>query len=273
MMHLQWFADADPNGTNFEEASSETEYEVLVKGQDEMPVEPSKESPESQKLSREEILQKLADAESARAKLSTQADSTTLLAQGFEKLNQTLSKQPAQQQLPLQETDEQFTKRFKETFLDDPAGMNEEFINRTLRDRLLPDIQQIMANNRVYSKEFAKMDKDTADILKLYPQEVEEVINTFSPLDLARNPHIYKEAAKHVKLHHLDEIIKLQVDSALAETRARTPSPLAHGEFNQRPARTVTTLKATYEDQEAAMKKNMAIEDYMLYKTNKNGGR
>jgi hypothetical protein len=244
-MHLQWFAEEAPesddaaNALTFEEDPDAVD--VVVGGAPE-PTAPEAD-PEFGGKTKEELIEIVRAARSGAGRDAT----AVALTAGLEKLTNQMARPtyvPAPQ-APERDPDEVI----RESILEKPV----EALNLYFAKKVQPDLQRIMGGNLNTSKKFAKLDPETAWVLKDYEHEVEEEVGRMDPMARLNNPDVYAEACNRVKIKHVDAIIERQVAERLqkvAETKPKTSPTGTYSEVGSgRPAPTRKTIRITEEQE------------------------
>jgi hypothetical protein len=198
-----------------------TDEDIVVV--DELPVESDADAVDTGGKSVKEIL---AENEALRQ----QADQASAIQRGITDLGTVLQKQqPANQQPPAMkpgETREEYAKRFnKEFFGADSYTVLEDAVKKMVTP-YINQVQQSVAtvNRALYKDDF---------IYKTYKDEVEGKIAAL-PADQQSHPQVVEWAIKQVKADHVEDIVEMKIQEALAAQQAAPQSNSQPSQSNPR---------------------------------------
>lgn len=176
--------------------------------------EPAKDSDE------EDLRAQLA-ALQAKAEANSNAD---VIAQGFQALSEQLKKQnqqqPTQQTQQATEDIEEFKKKLKDNFFDDPVAAMEQFMEKKIRETVNPALTQIAQTTVKQGKSAIANDPTAKYVLDKYSDEVEQLVTSGQ---VPFGPDTYQQAVNRVAANHLAEVVTHLSTQQAAETQEQKP--------------------------------------------------
>lgn len=162
------------------------------------------------------------------------------------------------------ESEEDFTKRMKESFFEDPVSHLDKWSQR----KLAPVVNQLASMTQATLRAQAMMDPEIGGTYKEYAPEVDKIVAARP--DRFTNPDVYREAVALVGGRHITEIVAKAVAKAqVIVAPAPTPTPV-FSERGGRPAGTARQqVKLTREEIAYAAANGMTPQDYWRTKNSK----
>lgn len=141
----------------------------------------------------------------AKAEANSNADA---IAQGFQALSEQLKKQnqaqPTQQTQAATEDIEEFKKKLKDNFFDDPVSAMEQFMEKKIRETVNPALSQIAQTTVKQGKSAIANDPTAKYVLDKYSDEVEQLVSSGQ---VPFGPDTYQQAVNRVAANHLAEVV------------------------------------------------------------------
>lgn len=229
----------------------EQDDEIIVS--DEVPEPEPTPDPE-----KEQLRQQLELMQAQLAEVSTKSSEAQALKEGISALGEKLSpSEPKQQQQPW-ESDEDFAKRVKDEFYDDPVKVLNEFAMR----KIGPELQRLAAANEKTWKREILRDPRRKDTFELYKDEIEKEYQNVPVQERYTDPDAIVRVHDLVVSRHLDEIIESRVNERVQQgtgqqaTQAPTRRVPTYSEsggvtpsassMQRTPKRTLTTAEAAW---------------------------
>jgi len=209
-----------PAGGAFE---GEEYEEVYVEGVDSPPPEEEGTKPDPEELQKQNQ-----DLQQQLEQLKQQADLGQNLQQSISQLGENLqqprrtqgqNRQQTQAQQQPGESEEEFAKRVRENFYDDPYKVLNEFQYRKLQ----PFMAQMVNNNLSNSKRFLQVDPNKKGTYSQYSEEIEEEVQQMPFQEKMNDPQVYDKAYERVMARHMDDIIEQKVQERMEQSKEQTP--------------------------------------------------
>ena len=136
----------------------------------------------------------------------------------IERLAKQMSQMGGQQPPPQQvgESDDDFFKRVRENFLEDPAKYMDEFNRR----KLGPAFTQVAERNVQFSRRFLELDPERRETFQMYREEIDSEVKKMPPQERFNAEDIYSVAHDKVVARHWRDIVDRKVKEA-----AQAPAP------------------------------------------------
>ncbi len=209
-----------------EAPTEDQEIEVLVRGRDEIPPEPTEDDslPEEFKgMSKAQLYAQLQEAKRGSDQASALQSAISDLGERLSKPTPTAPAAPAPIQQP-GESDAEFAERInKSLFGDNPYAVLQEAIRRELAPHVRGIQSEILQTKRRI------LEKEETSLFTKYREEIEATVATLPP-EQRLNPGAYEWALGQVKVRHLDDIIEERVQervksqAASEEAKETTPT-------------------------------------------------
>lgn len=224
------------------------------------------ETPPPEK-SYEQLVAEIQAEKAARVAAESRADPVAALQAGILGLKDALGERqtPTVQQAP-GESEEEFAKRLKESFFEDPMSHLDKWSQR----KLGPVVSQLASMTQATLRAQAMMDPDIGGTYKRYSTEVDKVVA--SRADKFTNPDVYREAVSLVAGRHISELMAEAAANAL-KAQTPTPRPTPPPQYSEPPGRPATRprtqLKLTAAQLEDARRNGLDPRDYARSVLNK----
>lgn len=209
--------------------------------------------------------------------LKKKADSGTQVAQALQQLAGQRGPAPAPEK-QAGESPEQFRKRINEAIFasDDPYGLIAEIAKR----EVAPFIGQQGQGASQLAKKVMELDPEKGPTFKKYKKEIEEFVGQL-PAEQRILPQVWEYAHTQVAARHIDDIQQEKIDQILEKKlderlrelgidpdKARAARPgVSYAETGGgAPQGRRRVVRYTQADLEAADRKGLSIEDYMMTK-------
>lgn len=216
----------------------------------------------------DELVAQIQAEKTARVAAEQKADPVAALQSGILGLKEALSERSTPQptvQAP-GESDEDFAKRLKETFFEDPVSHLDKWSQR----KLGPVVNQLASMTQATLRAQAMMDPEIGGTYKRYSSEVDRVVAQRA--DRFTNPDVYRECVSLVAGRHINELMAEAAANAVkaqAPTPRATPAPV-YSEPPGRPAtRPRTQLRLTAAEIAEATRMGLDPRDYARSKYGK----
>jgi len=185
----------------------EDDIEVFVEGDEGAPVQVDEE--------KRKLLKELEESRSETQSAKARADEVAALRSAFEKMGETLKPKPqAQQQAPaFRRLD---PNQFNEKFLENPYQRISEATAQTIG----PVFQMLQNTNMATARELAEIKHK--DSFKVYGPEIDQVVQGMTPQEKLNPTMAYNRAVQAVRQNHFDDIVKGEVERALAEREKKS---------------------------------------------------
>lgn len=190
--------------------------------------------------SKDDLLKEFETLKQQNKELTQKADQATSLSQSFNQFGERLEKsmaRPVQVQAPMQraegETTEQFKERINRTYLEDPYTALVEFNNRHVGGA----IQTLAEQNLKLQRQLTYLEAPDKDFIAKHQEEIEGELKNIPIDQQIRDPHTVTRAIDTIRARHMEEIVTMRVNEALAKAGVGSPAP--------RPALGVSEAPAT----------------------------
>jgi len=178
---------------------------------------------------------------------------------------------PVQQQTPLPAYDpDKLEADLKDKLLESPTKALDNYIQQ----KLGPEIGRIYQHNINTSRRFLEYDEKRKATFGRYQGEIEKEVQSLPLNEKAYDEDVYQKAHDRVVARHMDEIINLKVEEAIAKI-SKKPDEVKKVPFSEtqvnRPANKTTTYRLTQADMNEIQKmrsRGMDIDEktYAVYK-------
>jgi hypothetical protein len=247
----------------------EPDYEIVMESDQEPEVQDEYSS-----LSKEDLVAKLKQEQEQLNVLKQQADSVAAITSGLNNLNDNLTKRPQvsqiQQPQKPQMSEEEFREYYNKKAFDDPLGAQMELFSKKIE----PVLNKVIGTNLYHARNNLSLHPDKKETFAKYQDEIDRQVNEWqvqNPSAVATDPKIYEKAYEQVVSHHIDDIVKLRVDQALAAQQSNTTNGGNAGsgvrnyvEYNGRPAPKKKKRVVTAADYAEADRKGMPIQALLI---------
>ena len=267
-MHIQWFADVDPEAPEMqfedeEQEEEDFEFVDLKPGENLEDMDTSDLPDEYQGISKAELYRRLSGKDD-----SEQREVMRLLKETIEENRRADQERAYQSQLAQQaqynqrpqESDEEFEKRIQDEMYSNPTKALQEWAVRNLG----PAFAQIQQSNMQTAYQLAQNDPQNGWVLKKYGGEVQQVLQSWGQ---GNNPQMLGQAINAVKMHHFDEVLEEKVKEELEKRK----TPRREPQHSERAARAGTSnpkrkVGVTPSDRAKALEYGLDIDTYMRMK-------
>ena len=222
--------------------------------------DPTQPDPKPPGKSYDDLVAEIQTERAARLAAESKADPVAALQAGILGLKDAMSERPPQQvQQSPGESEEDFAKRLKESFFEDPVSHLDKWSQR----KLGPVVSQLASMTQATLRAQALMDPDIGGTYKRYSTEVDKVVA--SRADKFTNPDVYRECVSLVAGRHITE---LMAEAAANALKGQTPAPRATPapQYSEPPGRPATRprvqLKLTAAQLEDARRNGLDPRDY-----------
>ena len=222
--------------------------------------DPTAPDPKPPGKSYDDLVAEIQAERAARLAAESKADPVAALQAGILGLKDAIGERtpPVVQQAP-GESEDDFSKRMKESFFENPTFHLDKWSQR----KLGPVVSQLASMTQATLRAQAMMDPDIGGTYKRYSTEVDKVVA--SRADKFTNPDVYRECVSLVAGRHISE---LMAEAAAAALKGQTPTPRPtpapqYSEPSGRPAtRPRVQLKLTAAQLEDARRNGLDPRDY-----------
>lgn len=161
------------------------------------------------------------------AALAARVDPVAALQSTLKEALASREPEPAKAQAP-GESDEDFGKRLKETFFEDPVSHLDKWGMR----KLAPILNQQASMTQALLRRDIERDPKWGGTYARYKGEVDKIVASRG--DRYTNPDVYQEAVRSIAASHIDELVADAVAKATAPKPSASPPP-AYSETSARP--------------------------------------
>lgn len=186
----------------------EQDIQYLIEGKDEIPIEEEVETGPSV----EELKVEYDKMQVEMERMKVESNLASVWKEGLNDLGEKISTpQPMQANPQQQQKDfEDWKKKSNKDWYKDPTG---NALN-LYAQKIQPEIEKTLNNKLQYSREFCRLDPDTATMFKRYEAEVDAEVNRMTQLE-KNDMKVYQNALKRVGVNHIDELVNEKVEMAL----------------------------------------------------------
>jgi hypothetical protein len=180
------------------------------------------------KKSYEDLVAEIQAERAAKEALAARVDPVAALQSTLKEALAGREATPATPQQAPGENDEDFSKRLKESFFEDPVSHLDKWGMR----KLAPILNQQASMTQALLRRDIERDPKWGGTYSRYKGEVDKIVASRG--DRYTNPDIYQEAVRSIAASHIDELVAEAVAKATAPKSASTPAP-AYSEATARP--------------------------------------
>lgn len=214
----------------------------------------------------EDLVAQVQAERAAREKAESRVDPVAALSASLKEALAAKGEAPPTPTAPQQpwESDEDFAKRLKESFFEDPVSHLDKWSQR----KLGPVMQQIASMTQGLARQNMMLDPDLGGTYRRYQGEIDRLVA--SRQDRFTNPEVYREVTRNVTGAHINEIIAEAVAKVQTSAPGVSPPP-AYSEPQGRPAprKGPQQIRLTREEINEAARNGMDPRDYARSKYGK----